>query len=802
MLGLLCLCLSVFTQSQAQNTSSQLALAEPKGNGKISGVLTDSLTGKPVEFVTVALLQNGKSVDGTLSDAHGKFSFSRLAKGEYELNFSFIGYQAKTIRQISITEKDPEVVVGNVKLNSAATKLQEVTVVGQKPLIEDKVDRLVYNAEQDISNSGGNAADVLKKVPSLSVDVDGNVQLRGSSNVRVLINNKPSTIMASSVADALKQIPSDMIKSVEVITSPSAKYDAEGSAGIINIITKKNSLEGTNGNVGLSVGTRNSNGWSNLNVRKGKLGVNMSLSRFEFYIPNETSLERTEYTEGGTRVTRQSGKMRMRGGGTYAQLGLDFDLDSMNTFSAGLRINGGNFRGRGSQQTILPDELTNSFTHNRQRRLSKDLNLDYTHIFRPQQELSILTQYSETDLNSSADQDRLNQDEQLFYLQRNANEGMNREITLQTDYTHPFGNKTTLEVGAKTIFRKANSDAAYDITLPLQDQRTLSDNIFHYDQEVWGGYVSYGLPLLKNYNLKAGVRYEQTRIKGNLLSQSKTFEDDYGNFIPNITLSRTLKENHTVKASYTQRIQRPLIFYLNPYRDERDPTFIFVGNPTLDAEVTHAYELGYSTFFKTSSVNVAFYLRQTDNAIQAINRVEGKATIRTFENLAQLTSYGVSVSGSTKPVPKWNINGSLNAYRSRLQSELGSNDAWQYNLNVNSGYEFGKGFTAQVYAGYNAPSVTLQGRNFAWHYTSFSVKKEFLEKKASVTLGINNPLSESINYGSRVSTPAFTQTNNFLNFQRSFRIGFDYKFGQLDASKTTRKKKAIRNDDAKQGEGS
>ena len=212
----------------------------PKGNAKITGSLIDSASATPVEFASIALLNNktGKPIDGTIADAKGKFTLSKLAPGEYRLQYTFIGY--KTIESAVITlVKGSDINVGTIKLPADTQTLGEVTVTGQKALIEEKVDRLVFNAEKDLTSKGGDASDVLKRVPMLSVDLDGNVSLRGSQNIRVLINNKPSTIVAANVADALKQLPADMIKTVEVITSPSAKYDAEGAAGIINIVTKK-----------------------------------------------------------------------------------------------------------------------------------------------------------------------------------------------------------------------------------------------------------------------------------------------------------------------------------------------------------------------------------------------------------------------------------------------------------------------------------------------------------------------------------------------------------------------------------
>ena len=253
-------------------TASVLA----QGHSKISGAVIDSLTQRPVEFANVALTPASSStpIDGTICDDNGAFTLSKVAMGKYQVLISFIGFETKVI-QVAIDERNEDIELGRIIISPTPQILEAVTVEGQKALIEERVDRLVYNAENDLTTRGGDATDVLKRVPMLSVDLDGNVSLRGNQNILVLINNKPSSIVASSVSDALKQVPADEIKTVEVITSPSAKYDAEGSAGIINIITKKNTLHGLTLNINTGIGLRRSNLGLNGNLRTGKMGFSL-----------------------------------------------------------------------------------------------------------------------------------------------------------------------------------------------------------------------------------------------------------------------------------------------------------------------------------------------------------------------------------------------------------------------------------------------------------------------------------------------------------------------------------------------
>ncbi len=310
--------------------------------GKITGVVQDSLNSQGVEFANVALLDQAtrKPVNGDVCDEKGKFTIAKLSPGNYIVAISFIGYTTKMIK-VQLTDKKNDVNLGNIILSPSVQMLKAVEIVGQRPLIEEKVDRTVYNAENDATAKGGDATDVLRRVPLLTVDLDGNVSLRGSQNIKVLVNNKPSTITASSISDALKQIPADQIKTVEVITSPSARYDAEGSAGIINIILKKNSLEGLTMNINSSSGYRGSNLGLNGSYRKGKLGLSLGgFGRAQYNTPGKFYNNQTTYNtlKDTTYQNIQSASTRNQNiFGNYT-LGLDYDIDKNNSLTGSVRF--------------------------------------------------------------------------------------------------------------------------------------------------------------------------------------------------------------------------------------------------------------------------------------------------------------------------------------------------------------------------------------------------------------------------------------------------------------------------------
>ncbi|MBC3538474.1 TonB-dependent receptor domain-containing protein [Rufibacter sediminis] len=789
-------------------SSNLLAQTAPAaaGGGKVTGVVVDSASAKPVEFATISLISaaSGKPVDGTITNAQGQFTLPNVAHGTYTLSVSFLGFDAKTLPAFSLTEANKTVHFPNIGLKASATKLKEVTVVGEKPLVEDKGDKLVYNAENDASNQGTTASDVLRKVPSVTVDADGNVQLRGSSNLRVLINGKPSSILANNLAEALKQIPSDIIRNVEVITSPSAKYDAEGTAGIINIITKKNSLQGVNGQVSATAGNRGRYTNGSLNARRGKFGANASLSLYGNNNHSEASLTRTPKL-ADISYLRQEGTSRQLNNGLYSQLGFTFDPDTLNTFNLEFGTYRNRFRGTRFQRTEDNRGIQLYDLNNRWNGSGLDMNFGYTHTFKPQQELSVLAQVNRGNSHDIYDNSIMTLENAFVSRQLNDNDAPNREKTFQLDYTQTFKNASRLELGLKSILRDATSNAQYNFFRPGKADSLAISN-FDFDQDVYATYLTYAFSLKKKYNFNLGSRYEFTNTKGVFLNTAKnepdlvrsSFKNDYQNFIPSVTVSRTFKQIHTVKASYTQRIQRPQIWYLNPFMQQEDPNNVYQGNPELDAELTHAYELGYNTYFKTTSINASLFYRQTDNAIQQINREAGPNVILTTpENIAKNKVYGVSLSGSTKPVPKWSISPNFNLSYVDLKGETLSNSGLQYNLSLNTSYEFSKGITAQFYGNYNSPTQTAQGEWGSYFFSNVSIKKKFLKDKASLSLNVGNPFNKTLRFTSTINTPAFVQESINANFARRIGVTFNYSFGKMDSAQ--RQKKSIQNDDAMGG---
>ncbi len=795
----------------------------PKGTAKITGSILDSTQSnatpaKAIEFASIALYNTatGKAVDGTVADEKGKFSLTKLVTGNYRILVSFVGFRNKTIDNLTLTNGQ-SLDLGTIKLASSVKTLEEVTVVGQGAMIEEKVDRLVYNADKDITAKGGDATDILRKVPLLTVDLDGNVSLRGSSNIRVLINNKPSTIVASSVADALKQIPADQIKTVEVITSPSAKYDAEGSGGIINIITKKNSLQGLNLNIDSGVGNRGSMLSLNGNYRKGKAGFTLGgFGRAMYNTITKTNLDQTSQVNDVTTLTRQSGNGHSSGLFGQYNLGFDYDLAKNQSLTAGVRYG---VRNMLSQQDLVTQLFTNgtpgssAYRNVDAKNLSGtvDANIDYLHTFKPQQEWSISTLYSRNDLTNNFDANLLNSTSELTGRQRNLNKNVNQEFTLQTDYQTPIKKNQLLEFGAKGIIRQVNSNYSYQLAGPsgaftTEANGTLGELTYH--QNIAAGYTSYTYTTKNRYTFKGGLRYEHTFIDASTREGGTLGIGDYGVLVPSVNASKTVKGT-TFKLGFNRRIQRPGLQQLNPNFNAANPQNITVGNPTLRPELTNNFELGLSKTIQKTFINATFFGRVTNNAITQISQPSDTlpgAIVTTYQNIGRQHTYGTNIFANVAVTSKISIGLFLNTFYTSLTGQVLNADGASATLtnsgiNISGGTfasaQFKNGWGAQAFGFLQGSQVQLQGRQGGFGFYTVGVKKDFANKKASLGLAAENFLSNRFNIHTVLNSAQFSQVNDVYLYNRGVRLTFTLKIGKMTMDAPRKKAKSVTNDDVK-----
>ncbi|HYG37137.1 MAG TPA: TonB-dependent receptor [Cytophagales bacterium] len=825
---LILLSLSTFAFSGNGGVSSKPTFSELidnlKGNATISGIVIDSATRQPVPFATITLSDptTKKPVDGTICEENGKFSLAKVSEGNYLVIISFIGYKPKTLT-VTVDSKKDEIELGTVLLSPAIEVLKEITIEGQRSLIEEKVDRTVYHAEGDASNKGGDATDVLRKVPNLSVDLDGNVSIRGSQSIRVLINNRPSTIAASSVADALKQIPSDMIVSVEVITSPSAKYDAEGSAGIINIITKKNAIDGFSLNINSSAGLRGSNLGLNGSFRKGKMAFSLGgWGRAGYNVKGSfQNRQETFIHEDTTLLSLQSADTRTNMMFGRYQLGWDYDINKKNFLSASLQLGLRNFNN--SQDNLLSESFKNGVYQNKSVRdvnvsdLSNtwDLNLNYIRSFeKPQKEFSILSQWSRNNRTNDFINAILDEDFSESEFIKNLNESYNQEITVQADYLDPIAKNQILELGAKQIIRNVISDYQYyhagadEIYTPSTDNNL--GNIFNYQQNVSSGYFSYTLNLPKNYSIKAGSRYEYTTIDASFENDEnkKVNIKPYGVLVPSVNISKKLKSGNTIKAAYNRRIQRPSLQFLNPNRQSSNPLQPTIGNPDLKPEYTNNYELSYSTYIKSTSIFLTGFMRNTTGAIQSIRlEPEGNRITTTYRNIGKEDAYGLSLFTNIRIGNKLTLNGGTDVYYSVLTNNVpdpefnASNEGWVASFRAFGSYNLGKGWGLQLFSFYRGNQVQLQGKQGGFGIYSLNVKKDFNNERGSIGFGAENFLNtKGFKMKNEISSAFINQSSTNVMYNMNFKVNFSYRIGKLNANDQPRKRRrSVSNDDLKQG---
>jgi len=775
----------------------------------VEGVVKDSSSRQPVSYANISLFDHQKNgITGTFSDEKGAFSLSVNKPGDYSLQISFIGYGAKVL-PIRIQLDTLKLSLPVVLLNPAATNLKEVTVFAMKDIIEVHPGMLVYNAGNDLTNKGGTATDVLRKAPVLNVDAQGNVSMRGNTNLKILVDGKYSGQMARNPADALNMMPADIIKSVEVITTPSAKYDAEGAAGVINIITKKGrknvdgALELTASNLEQAINPR-------IALTRGKWNFS-----FHGHLHQLRSKEGSTYLraqlENGSNVSQLEQKIRQDNAAPHGSgdLQITFTPDSSTEFNLAVNSSIGNWPGDKNIQTMTyssTGDVVDQYSQHidaSEKYLSNDFNIGYTRKLKnPGQELTILAQmvprkskdpyYTLISYMSNEPQ----------YEEYNTNKIKNLESTFQADYIHPFSNKGkySIESGIKAILRNADNNYQVSIADPQQGGTPQIDAVrsdrFKYKQNVWSAYMMGKANLKYNWYAEAGIRVEQTDLQGDLLQSGTNFRNHFTNFIPTATVSRKISDEHTITFSYTQRLTRPSVWDLNPNANASDPKNIITGNPQLKPEISHQAEFIYglttgSGFF----LNTSFYVRQTNNAILTFTQTDTNGISTTQErNLASNKMAGLNLSSSGSITKNWSVNGNLNvSYLDFNSSELQIvNAGWAADINLNTTIKLPSHYSIQVFGQYDGRTITLQGYKSDQYFYSLAMKKEIPKTKFNITLAFVNPFSSYISQTTVLNSTSFDSEESNRYYSRAVKLTLNWEFGSM-FSQGERKK--IKNDD-------
>lgn len=795
-------------------TIAALAQQKEAGKGKITGRVLDGISKKGVEYATVTVYRpdNSKPVNGTTTNEKGIFSISGLAAGRYSITIDFIGHESKFIDSLVIGDKLQAVAVGDVLLTKKDQVLQGVTVTAQRGLVENKIDKMVYNAERDVTSQGGVATDVLKKVPMVSVDVDGNVELQGNSNVRFLINGKPSSIFGNSITDALQAIPAGQIKSIEVITSPGAKYDAEGSGGIINIILKDSKVRGINGNINLSGGTRLENGSLNLNVRKNNFGVHGFFSgNAQLRSTTVNGLDRSSYDSAGALSGHllQNGQSSFVRNGFESGLGFDWSPNKKNSFTGNIGIDnfGNNSNSLTNQQqtgyasgAVVSDLSSIRHSDNRFRGQSIDWSLNYKRTFREDQELDISYQSSYGTNKSSYRQylNPLSGDSILSGSSSNSN-GKDNGSSLSLDYTQPLTEKLKLESGLKADFSRLTS--VIDVySFNNGSGKYLYDNSqsnqLSYNRNIYAAYTSLSFPLFSFLDVKAGLRYERTQTSADFSKASGVSIPDYNTWAPSVVFSHNLPNEQNLKISYSHRVHRPEYRSLNPYVNASDPKNLTTGNPYLLPEKSDRVELGYmKSFEKGGSLSLSLFYRRSAQDIQPYVRyypsykagdsVYYNVSVTSQENIGVENNSGLNIYGSVPLTPRLNLRTNIAVFYRYIVNSItaGHITSFNYRTNLNLSYQFDKDFIGEAFGDFNSPRNEVQGKYPSFTSYTLAFRKQLWHKKGSIGFTTTNPFNQYVNQTTEVTGQGLVLYSSRKVPYRSFGISFTWKFGKLEFKK-------------------
>ncbi|AOM79351.1 TonB-dependent receptor domain-containing protein [Pedobacter steynii] len=772
--------------------------ATGKKTSIISGLVVDSATHKPLDFVTLILTSDKGAVIKTAASAqNGTFTFEVANGGNYILNASYMGYRNYTSSAITL-KGGGTIDLGRIALHQQPGMLSEVTVAGKKALIQNKGDKIIYNASSDVSNKSGSASDVFRKAPMVTVDADGGIKMRGSSNIKVLLNGLPSTILAKNLKEALKTIPASSIESIEVITTPSAKYEAEGAAGVINIVTKKK-MQGTSGNVDISGGNLEQSAAAGLNVAAGKFNFNLSLNSNRERNRSLSELSRQTIFEGqqiGNLFQRNESVTRSKG--AYGNFSTEFRPDSTQKIGATVSLWHGSWPVESKLYNLYNSPQGTSEYNQNSNQDGKfttfDLSLNYQKKFRQVgQELSLIGQYSPSNDQSDYLTQQYLPTGQRSFRETSPNRGSGNDKSLQADYVHPLGNagKNIVETGVR--YSRTQSKSAYSVfnnrnnpsSVDLTEDPSRSDTM-NYFQNIFAGYFSVKFETKNHWAFRSGLRYESTNLGGSFQGPIPSFKAKFGNFVPSMLITKKLGEFHELKLNYTERIRRPWIWDLNPYVNASDPRNLTYGNPNLRPEITRMLEAGYGyTSASGFSLNSSVYFNSNRNAIESLSTLDSLGISRTTSrNIAANRRLGTNVFTSLQLNPNWSLSAGAEFYHVWFESKALNvkNDANFYSFNFNTAYVFSSGYTIQASGDYSNGYVTLQGRSSANYTYRFSARKELLNKKASVTLGINNPFQNRFLQKSFTSASTFNSTSNSWHYNRSFSLALSYRFGSMQAA--------------------
>lgn len=771
--------------------------AQKQSKGTITGTIVDNQTRQPIEFANVVIQSESDNtqISGTVTDAKGKFSLTKIAYGKYKIVYSFIGFEQQETPLFTINEQNRSVNAGILGLSVSSQEIKDAVVVGQRSTYTNTIDRKVFNVGKDVIGKTGSVSDLMQNVPSLSVDIDGNLSLRGSDNVIVLINGKPSALMGTNRAAVLQQMPANSIERIEVITNPSAKFKPDGTSGIINIVLKKNKGLGLNGTIMANAGNDdryNGNVVANYNTGKVNVFGSYSIRQDDRLRYTMDSRKRTDPATGIVDYTNMYAHEKARPISNIINSGIDFKINDHNDFGISGNYNHRDQIKNGVTSTQNEDqnhlmikdldrnrydaeyEHSLEFTANYKHAFEKEgheLTVDYTSSAQKEQEDNHYTNVSRIPVKiPTFDNTLIKQDD--------------NESQLSVEYSNPLSKTSKFESGYILETRKNDMNFYGENFNPVTnvwEKDLVKSNQFIYNENINVFYSTFEKEFGK-FGFLVGLRAEQALIKSHQVTTDSLLNNNYLKLYPSLHLSYNIDDAHELQLNYSHRIRRPEGDDLNPFPEYQDPYNLRIGNPRLKPEETHSVEFGYQYKNKVTTITSTLYYRYTYNGMTSLTKyMNDSVLVTTRFNLSKSTSAGFEFIVATTLAKIINVNFSSNTFYNTIDaSSLGysSNKSnISFLLNLNSSVNLTKSTMAQFTSNYVSERLTPQGKQLPSFVMNMGFRQEFLKKKAAFIFTVSDVFN-SLKNNSEVNTPELYQHVSRRRSARMIYSGVSYTFGR------------------------
>ncbi len=761
-------------------------------NTTVKGVLMDKGLGESEPYATVRIFKQGKTdkpVAMFLTDGEGRFKQEVKGEGTFDLVVSSIGKEE--LKKSIVLGKDKVLDLDTLYIMESASTLKGVEIVAQKPLVKMEVDKMSYDVSEDADAKSATVLDMLRKVPMVTVDGQDNISVNGSSSFKVYVDGKPNVMFSSNPSMVFKNMPASAVKNIEVITNPGAKYDAEGAAGVLNIVMNrtnpaaKESLNGYNGSVRASVGNRSIGGGAYLSGQQGKFSYSANVNE-NYSKPGTTKVEMEQENGDGNILTTAETKVKLPF--TMGNVSLGYELDSMSSVSATLSLTSMNMRNEGTTTTNMHGgSYGSAFGYGndlnmKNKRTSFSGTVDYQRFFNKEHTQWLAFTYQLSVIPSENEQRNRFNTASTSFIDLTDRYSMGKEHTtdhtFQTDYTMPIGIGQTLNVGGKLMLRRANSDSKYYLK-EVYDEASSMDYL--YKNSILAGYTEYE-GKWGNIGTKAGLRYEHTWQNVEYrLGNGTDFETNYGSLVPSASLSYSFSPTSNIGLTYNMRISRPGITYLNPYVDKSDPTALTYGNTNLDVEKAHNISLVYNMFTPKLMLNVNLHHNFTDNAIEQYSFFDNTLLNTTYGNIVKRHQTGVNVYANwlaTKNTRLF-VNGSVNYLDLRSNELSASNSGWTTSTMVGLQQTLPWNLKMGAYLMNSTKSYTLQGWSNGFNLITANLSKSFFDDKLSI--GVMGLMG--LSKGGDLKMESYSKGSQFLSHQTisvpisSISLNVTYTFG-------------------------